>query len=1173
MALLVLLLWGVSLSYGFNVDVLDPEKFSGNNEEFFGYRLLQYQSDKMKQIIVSAPLGTNSSGALYSCTVEKNDCSSFYQPDSKAIRFFGMSMTVGTSPSATLTSCSPSFNHECDGNSLLNGICYQFNNTLKMVTKITAAFQECTKSKVNLVFLFDGSSSMQTSDFNKNKEFIWNIMTTMKNTSIEFAAVQFSSDFRTVFTFKDYVSGTAKKRLDDEVHMKQLTNTHRAIQFTLDHLFNNNKSGADPEAKKALVIITDGAPSDLDNKVTHRCEEQNIVRFVIGVGHQVKLEKLEKFASEPKENNIFMINNYAGLNGLLNNLQNKIFGMEGTRGMLFSKELSQSGFSAASDKDTLILGAVGSNHWTGNLYEVTGSEASISEMEIKDINLNNDSYNGYSVVVGQRGRDSLVFSGAPRCDYRGRVTLFRKSTDKWEAISNIAGELIGSYFGGSVCVLDLDSDNNTDFLVVGAPLYYQPHPQREGRVYIYRLTQQLKLEKQLEISESAQGRFGMTLAAVSDLNGDQLKDLAVGAPLEDDQKGAVYIYLGNHDHGIRSKYSQRIVASSINKQLQHFGLSIDGVMDMGQDGLIDIAVGAQGTVLLLRTRPVVSVSAKLSFSPSEINLNHFDCLGSSDNAIPVLYLSTCFSMAEDTKSKGGVRSGLNVSLELKADAVRKDSRAFFNKDDKTSRSLVKSVLLNTEVSCYNHTVYMKSCVKDTVSPVLFRLNFSQFDHQPDYSNAILNIDSKNTAHVEVPFQINCKNTTCVSDLQLNFNFLNSTLLVVDQASFIIHVTLVNTGDDSFNTSVVLFYPPGLSLSLFKTIKQNRRTRSSCGDRDEGALNKTTCSISLPVYRSNTEAVFEGVFRISRDYNWTDIMKMTLVASSDNNRNTSSTTVMKTLPVLYSVDVAVSSVPELSVTYLNFSLGDKGPKPIHIVFKVRNLGLKGLPVTISFRMLNHTDEKIFHLDNNSILSNITVCSIIPPQKHDDILTEQFVNFTCRPFSLDPGSVVYINLSANVTFPNKQQYSEKWSFSGFKEEDDFSVFAQLDFDKKFYHQLSGHSENDSSRFHRAHISVKAELVVPPDMIMIIGTGVGGGLLLLFIFIILLWKCGFFKRKRFAPCDEGSEYRTEDYDECGETMGKMDQSPSRSEEKPFIPAEGKGVGSENGSKENGEMEKSVE
>ncbi|KAF5889137.1 integrin alpha-L-like [Clarias magur] len=114
--------------------------------------------------------------------------------------------------------------------------------------------------------------------------------------------------------------------------MKALTNTHRAVRFTLDNLFNNEESGADPEATKALVIITDGAPSDLDsNNVIQRCEELNIARLVIGVGSLVKLEKLEKFASEPKENNVFMINNYAGLNGLLDKLQNKVYDIEGNK--------------------------------------------------------------------------------------------------------------------------------------------------------------------------------------------------------------------------------------------------------------------------------------------------------------------------------------------------------------------------------------------------------------------------------------------------------------------------------------------------------------------------------------------------------------------------------------------------------------------------------------------------------------------------------------------------------------------------------------------------------------------------------------------------------------------------------------------------------------------------
>lgn len=52
------------------------------------------------------------------------------------------------------------------------------------------------------------------------------------------------------------------------------------------------------------------------------------------------------------------------------------------------------------------------------------------------------------------------------------------------------------------------------------------------------------------------GRFGSTISSLSDLNGDDLRDVAVGAPLEDDNKGAVYIYLGDRHRGIRSTFSQ-----------------------------------------------------------------------------------------------------------------------------------------------------------------------------------------------------------------------------------------------------------------------------------------------------------------------------------------------------------------------------------------------------------------------------------------------------------------------------------------------------------------------------------------------------------------------------------------------------------------------------------------
>ncbi|XP_047659384.1 integrin alpha-D-like isoform X1 [Tachysurus fulvidraco] len=1028
---------------------------------------------------------------------------------------------------------------------------------------------------------------MQESDFNKNKHFIWDIMTNLKNSSIEFAAVQFSFSFKTVFTFKDYVNNEAKKKLDEEKHMKSLTNTHSAIRYVLKELFDNSESGADPEATKALVIITDGSPTDISNGEIQRCESRGITRFVIGVG-AVSLENLKSLGSKPNDNYIFMIKDYDGLKGLLDKLQNKIYAIEGAKGRKFNKELSQSGFSAASDKDSLILGAVGGNDWSGALYEVQGTRN--DEKEFKGFQFNPDSYNGYAVVVGQRDSVSLVFSGAPRSNHRGQVTLFKKMSNEWVALRNISGEQIGSYFGGSLCLLDLDSDNNTDFLVVGAPLYYNHHPQLEGRVYIYNLTQKLDMEKVLEVFGSPQGRFGMTLAALADLNGDQKQDLAVGAPLEDNHRGAIYIYLGDPEHGIRRQYSQKIVASSLSMKLRHFGLAIDGVMDMGQDGLTDIAVGAKGTVLLLKSRPVVSVSAKFSFSPSEINLTHFDCLNNLENPTDknkVITLNTCFIMTENTNSKGAV-SNLNISWVLIADAVRQDSRAFFNKEDKTSRNLTKSMMLGLNMSCSSDEVYMQRCVKDTMSPVLFRLNFKQSD--PQKSTSILNIDSKTTAFVEVPFQINCNNKSCVSDLLMDFNFLDSTLLVVDQASFIIRVTLTNKGDDSFNTSLVLLYPPGLSLSMFKTIKPHRRVLSSCGDRDEGALNKTTCSISLPVYPRNMNAEFEGIFRISRFYNWKESMQMTLVISSDNNGNTSKSTVMKTLPVQFSVNVAISIVPEESLTYLNFSLEDKEMKPLSVVYKVSNLGLKGLPVAVSFWMPSQSGVNLYDLHNFSISvsENATYCTSIT-EGPVECPGESCVLFKCAPFLLDPVSDVRFNWSTLVSFPNKQNYTGNWLFSEFKEEDEFSVSAQLDFDKKLYRLVSSGRENDTIIFHHTMVTLQLELVIPPDIRAISGTGGFLGFLLLIIIFFTAVK-----RKRqsdhytvhsrklqhisvhssthqytpvhtstqkYTPLhtstlhelfEEGNENRSEGEDEgcSADTNGKPGQSSSTAEEKPFIP-----------------------
>lgn len=66
----------------------------------------------------------------------------------------------------------------------------------------------------------------------------------------------------------------------------------------------------------------------------------------------------------------------------------------------------------------------------------------------------------------------------------------------------------------------------------------------------------MELRSELNVTAPSSGRFGTTISSLADLNGDGLRDVAVGAPLEDDDRGAVYVYLGDGRRGIRSHFSQ-----------------------------------------------------------------------------------------------------------------------------------------------------------------------------------------------------------------------------------------------------------------------------------------------------------------------------------------------------------------------------------------------------------------------------------------------------------------------------------------------------------------------------------------------------------------------------------------------------------------------------------------
>ncbi|KAM9363267.1 integrin alpha-L-like [Symphorus nematophorus] len=585
---------------------------------------------------------------------------------------------------------------------------------------------------VDLVFLFDGSGSMTEGDFNKSKDFIVDIMNSLKNTSVKFAAVQFSTDSRKVFDFNDYQAGRALDKLMKEPHMRGVTETHKAFKFVLEEILENPDAGASPDAAKVVVIITNGDPTDTDKlRIFKRYDDKNAQHL-----HPATQQFYRGFKVAQAGDN----------------------------------EISQDGFSAVFYKDTLILGSMRSNSWRGSLQE----QHEQNQTQSDDPDIQTDSYLGNTISVGEKNNTPLYFMGAPRFERTGQVVLLRHDGKNWTAVQRIIGDQIDSYFGAELCSVDVDSDNNTDFLLVGAPLFYRPQEKKEGQIYVYTLTDEMQLKLSLNVTAPSMGRFGTTISSLADLNGDGLRDVAVGAPLEDDNRGVVYIFLGDKHRGICSTFSQRIMGQTIMPGFRFFGQAIDGDTERGEDGLPSIVVGSQGTTVVLRSKPVFDVLAHLFFQHVEISTEKIDCTGSTDENLRTVILTGCFKMVETTERKEGViHISEPVARGCSSERVQGSTLNFFHIEVCHYRrhgTTISAALAGAKAPPSNLTIKERKalaslqrdrditilpadkgrctmiCVNDTSSPISIRLNFFQADSER--ANAILNVDSKTQVVVE-----------------------------------------------------------------------------------------------------------------------------------------------------------------------------------------------------------------------------------------------------------------------------------------------------------------------------------------------------------------------------------------------------------------------------------------
>ncbi|XP_045140728.1 integrin alpha-X [Echinops telfairi] len=1070
----LLLLMALASSLCFNLDTDRPTIFHVDRPGF-GYSVAQYDT----WVVVGAPQevkAVDQTGGIYRCAYKGGTCEAFpLQVPTEAVNMsLGLSLAAATNPSQLLA-CGPTVHRACRENMHLNGLCFQLAASSQGAQRLPAVLQECPKQEKDIMFLTDGSGSISSSDFATMLNFVKAVMSQFHRPSTQFALMQFSDKFQLHFTFNEFKRSSAPQDLLDRVNqMTGWTHTATAIKKATQYMFRT-QDGARNDATKILIVITDGQKQrdELDYAdVIPEANKAGILRYAIGVGSAFQSansrQELQLIASKPSQEHVFHVENFNALRDIQNQLKEKIFAIEGTqstKASSFELELSQEGFSAVFSPDGPVLGAVGSFSWSGGafLYPPKMSPTFIN-MSQEHVDME-DSYLGYAIESALwKGEQSLVL-GAPRHQHTGKVVIFTQGPKRWLPQAEVTGTQIGSYFGATLCSVDVDRDGSTDLVLIGAPHYYKQT--RGGQVSVCPLPQ------------------------------------------------------------------GRILGSQLSPSLQFFGQSLSGGQDLSQDWLADLAVGAQGHAVLLRSRPVLNVWVKMSFSPEEIARSLFECRDQAAPAQPLGDAEVCLTISPSSRNwLGNLQS--SVTYDLALDPGRLSPRAIFEATQ--ARNLTQVQVLGLGRHCSTVKLLLLACVEDSVTPITFRLNLSlEGKPIPSYGSLqpMLDLDAERYFVASLPFEKNCgTDRICQDDLRISFDFSGLKMLLVgSHLELNMHVTVGNDGEDSYGTTIVFSHPTGLSYRRV-TVAQNPpplpSPRLTCESRRAESRGpwKTSCNINHLIFRGGTQLTFVATFDVDPNAKLGDqLLLMANVSSENNTPRTSKTTFQKALPVKYAVYVVINSHAP-STKHLNFSASEEEESgAIQHRYQVSNLGQRKLPVSISFWVP-------VELNGVAVWKGIEVlpqqgpffqCSgeKTEPPESDSLSRVQKQPVldcsvaTCLKFQCDIPSFDILN---EFDFILKGNLSFGWVRQTLQKKVLVKSVAEIKLNGAMYSQLPG-----QEAFMRTQVeTVLEKYEVYNPIPIIVGSSVGG-LFLLALITATLYKIGFFKRQYKDMMEEAKEGAT--------------------------------------------------
>lgn len=1152
----------------FNVDQKNGLSFSGPLEDMFGYSVQQFVNSEGKWVLIGSPLSgqpAKRTGDVYKCPVGRgnNTCIKLELPKNTTIpnlhevkENMTMGTTLVTNPNGGFLACGPQYGYMCGQQQYISGVCANVSSSFEILNSIAPAVQECSK-ELDIVMVLDGSNSIYP--WSSIVEFLLKFL---KNIEIgprlsQVGIVSYGENVTHQVNLSQF--DNQAKLLEKVKHLPQQTGYKTMTALGIDTARKEafmEERGARPGVKKVMVIVTDGESHDSYNlnKVIQDCDDDGIERFGIAVlgdyNRQNKssvdvkkfIDEIQSISSKPLGEHFFNVSDEVALLTIVDALGSRIFALEATSGNYtssFEMEMSQAGFSAHTSKEGVLLGAVGAYEWNGTVVTLTAGRTVLpknTQFYDPDLEAGYEGlagYLGYDVQSASTPDGVLYITGAPRFNHTGRVLIYQLDKDYNIVVSQILkGEQIGAYFGSVLQTVDVDMDSYTDLLLVGSPMYMGKERDEQGQVYVYKLNQEGQFEHQFTLkpinqsccntrtsscsikNEPCGARFGTAIAAVSDLNLDGFNDVAIGAPFENDHRGAVYIYHGTEKRTLKENFVQRIPAGGDGEKVKFFGQSIHGIMDLNGDGITDVTIGGLGGASLFWSRDVGELRANMSFNPMKINLQQQNC-GIDKNRTVCVKTEVCFTYSiKSDREDSQAGNGTEIRYQLTLDALRAKARcSFMDPNERNERRISRITTIKNE-QCVTETFKMLARL-DFRDPIMVSLEFglAKEDQGP-----VLDGNLPTSINKTIPLMDCGANEKCIADLSLTAEpSVTHMVIKANKEKITLNIAVKNSKDNAYNTKVIVSFTRNINyVKVEPDIKDCNPNQTHID-----------CAVGYPFLAHNAEDKFKLKFEVNPEHIEREI-QINVTATTDSEESLSTlhdNVVQISIPVKYEAGLIFSVKPKDE--HIVVKEGEQYPsvfnhtsaigKEINISYTVEkalDMANPPLKLTVTYPYMSPMKNILLYLTHVAPSPDVECHTKalknpknISPQNHfNPNPTKEtlgaFVlscgNLPCASFHCFIPQAAFSQV--NVTFRVWQPTFVKGEFSSLY----MTVNSTLEPEDADLFQLSN---TDSVRNVKIQVSKESTGGIP---LWIIILSVLIGLLILALVIFALWKVGFFKRR---------------------------------------------------------------